>query len=115
MATVLLPSDSAKQRTHARVLAVALTVALLTIATSGLIVVNQSGIDPVTAGSVEITQQTAAGQTTGLSESRVASVVSDVPFASDTGCDANGIAGDLVGNASPHEVFKAYFAMCSGQ
>jgi hypothetical protein len=114
MATVLLPS-APKRRSHTRVLVVALTFALLAVATIGLIVVSQSRIDPVTAGSVEIMQESAAGQTTGLSESGLALVVSDVPIASATSCTANGIAGDLVGDGSPHEVYEAYLAMCRGQ
>jgi hypothetical protein len=110
MPTVIDPSVAPRRPTERRPIVI-LTFALL-LAAGGLIVLGQSDGDHVAAASVIAAGAVESTETIEAAESSPASADQGVPAVPVSECTANGISGDMVGDASPHEVLQAYLTWC---
>jgi hypothetical protein len=90
---------------------VILTFALLLTA-GGLIVLGQSDGDHIPAGGIIAAEAVESAEAIESAESSPASADQGLPTVAVSECNANGISGDMVGDASPHEVLEAYLTWC---
>jgi hypothetical protein len=110
MATAIGPSVAPRRPTERRPIVI-LTFALL-LAAGGLIVLAQSDGDRVPAASVIAAEALESVEAIEPAESSRASADQGVPAVLVSECTVNGISGDMVGDASPHDVLEAYLTWC---
>jgi hypothetical protein len=110
MPTVIDPSVAPRRPTERRPIVI-LTFALL-LAAGGLSVLAQSDGGHVPAASVIAAEAVETAEAIESADSSRASADQGVPAVPVSGCTANGISGDMVGDASPHDVLEAYLTWC---
>ena len=110
MPTAIGPSFHPRRPTERRPIVI-LTFALL-LAAGGLIVLGQSDGDHLPAASVIAAEAVESVEAIEPAESSRASADQGVSAVPASECNANGISGDMVGDASPHEVLQAYLTWC---
>jgi hypothetical protein len=108
---IILTRKVSKKRSGALLLIVALAFVLLALTATGLSGSGRSAADRPAAPSVDAFQGVTGGET-GPSEGVAAPPASNAPFRSTSGCDGSGTSGDLVGEASPRQVFENHLAQC---
>jgi hypothetical protein len=110
----VLKANVPRRRSTERRGIVVLMLAVL-VAAGGLIMVGQSEGGRVTAVSVSAAEAVDSADAMEPLQSNPPQPHHDSALASASACSANGISGDMIGDASPHEVYETYRAWCLGQ
>jgi hypothetical protein len=113
METVLKTHVPRRRSTERRPI-VMLMLAVL-VAAGGLIMLGRSDGNGVPAVSVNAAEAVEDLDATEPLQSTPAQAYPDSAPASASGCSANGISGDMIGDASPHEIYETYITWCRGQ
>jgi hypothetical protein len=114
MAT-LLKANVPRRRSTERRPVVTLTLAVL-MAAGALIMLGRpdgGGVPAVSVNAAEAVEDLDATEL--LLQSSPAQTYPDSAPAQASGCSANGISGDMIGDASPHEIYETYITWCRGQ
>jgi hypothetical protein len=110
MATVVDPSIAPRRFSMRRPIVILTFAAVL--AAGALFVLGQSDGDRFSAASAIAVESGEGPDLMELLDLSLVPAPNHVPSVSASGCNATGISGDLVGDASPHDVLEAYLRHC---